>query len=114
MDNTFCKDLYEAVNATTEEQKFGASALAMAIIAEPMNKTGFSWGKMEDVERVVYGRSDLYTRVATLTGITAGNDLLIAVKKAFPEEKISYGPIFSFLEGRKIIDGVCYKEENLE
>lgn len=114
MEKTFCQELYEAVNATTEEQKFGTSALAMAIIAEPMNKTGFTWGVMDEVEKVIYGRSDLYTRIATLTGITAGNDLLLAVKKVFPEGKIGYGPIFGFLEGRKIIDGVCYKEENLK
>ena len=109
MEGTFCKKLYEKVGATTEDQKFGASALVMAVIAEPMNKTGFTWDKLEDVERVIYGDSNLMTRIATLAGLTAGNDQLDAVKKVYPEGKSSYDPIFDFLKNREVVPGVCFK-----
>lgn len=109
MESIFCQKLYDTVGATTDEQKFGASALVMAVIAEPMNKTGFTWDKLEDVERVIYGESTLMTRIATLTGLTAGNDLLDAVKKVYPKGKISYGPVFDFLKNREVVPGVCFK-----
>lgn len=104
--NFSTKELYDITGATTKHQKLGVSALVMGILTEPMNKTGFTWDKLDDLERAVYGNSNLTTRIATLAAIGSCNDLIAAVSMELPA--ISYKGLFEFLNGKTIIPGVSY------
>ena len=104
--NFSTKELYDFTGATTEHQKLGVSALVMSILTEPMNKTGFTWDKVDDVEKVVYGSSNITTRIATLAAMAAGNELQDVVNVELP--KVSYQELFGFLRGKTIIPGVSY------
>lgn len=103
------KELYEAAGARTVGQKLGLSAMVMAVLMEPANNTGFTWDKLERVERVVYGsKPNLAIRISTVAGMCGGNELCDEVLKAFPNFKVDYRFIWKFIDGKEIVPGVCY------